>query len=116
MNALARLVSAALILVTAFAAAAESPPRRTLAAFESEAELGDWLEEMRKRAEPPARAKGSFGMADSATSSTPMQAAAPPAAPAPFGAKEAKAEESVTNIQTAGVDRVSLLSKPPEGP
>ena len=108
MNALARLVSAALLLAAAVPAAAEAPPRRALAAFESEAELRDWLEKLRKRVEPAARAKGALGMADSATSSTPMQAAAPPAAPA-AAAKEAKAEESVTNVQTAGVDEGGIV-------
>jgi hypothetical protein len=108
MNA-ARLLCTALLLALAVPAlAAESGPRPTLARFESEAELEAWLAKARKRAEPLPRSKGiTFGaMADSATAapqSVPAPAAAQPAA------KEAKAEESVTNVQTAGVDEGGIV-------
>ena len=98
-------VAAALLLATALPALSIEPgPRRSLAHFESEAELQDWLDRMKKRAEPPARAKSNAlgAMADMAT-------AAPQSPPAPAAAKEAKAEESVTNVQTAGVDEGGIV-------
>jgi hypothetical protein len=105
MNASARLLSAALLLGLAFhALSSEAPRRPSLARFESEAELKEWLEKMRKRAEPPARAKSAFGMADSSTLAQATPAPAAPAAAAPKAA-----EESVTNVQTAGVDEGGIV-------
>jgi hypothetical protein len=100
MNRFARpAFAAALLLAVAWpAVCADAAPRRTLARFESEAELREWLDRLRKRAEPPARAKGALSMGDSAVMA---QSAPMPAAPA--AGAEAKAEESVTNVQTAGV-------------
>ena len=104
-----------LALSTALLAAAlpvlsfPSGPRPTLARFESEAELREWLDKMKKRAEPPARAKSNTlgAMADMAQPQA--QSAPAPASPAAAVAKEAKAEESVTNVQTAGVDEGGIV-------
>ena len=65
----------------------------------------DMLEKARKRAQPPARAKSAFGMSDSA-----VMAQAAPAPAAPPAAKVAESgEESVTNVQTAGVDEGGIV-------
>jgi hypothetical protein len=86
-------------------ALAAEPPKRTLARFESEAELKDWLDQLKKRAEPPARAKGALGMADSAVMARahPLRLRPPPAA------AEKKAEDAITNVQTAGVDEGGIV-------
>lgn len=94
-------------LVLALPAAASDPaPRRTLVRFESESGLKDWLEQLKRKIPPPvARAKGLA--ADSAVQAlaSPAPASSPPAAKA-----EAKAaEESVTNVQTAGVDEGGIV-------
>lgn len=102
---------AALALAFLPAHAAEATPRKSLVRFQSESELRDWLDELKKKLpqQPPARAKG-FGLADSAAQSLAAPApAAPAAAAAPQAAKEAKAEESVTNVQTAGVDEGGIV-------
>jgi hypothetical protein len=101
-------VSAALLLAAALPAlSAEPGPRRTLARFESEAELREWLDKLKKRAEPPTRSKG-ITLGASADMATAAPQSAPAAAPA-MAAKEAKAEESVTNVQTAGVDEGGIV-------
>jgi hypothetical protein len=111
MNSLAR-IALAVALAAAFPvhAAPDAAPKRTLARFQSEAELKDWLDALKKRAEPPARAKGAFGMADSAVQSqgAPMAAAAP-AAPAPAAAEAKSEAESVTNVQVQGVDEGGIV-------
>ena len=105
---LLRIALAALFLGTPLVHAAAAKP--TLARFASESELRDWLEEL-KRKMPPApaqRAKGALGMADSITA--PMSAPAPASAPAALAKAEPKAaEESVTNVQTAGVDEGGIV-------
>ena len=95
--------AATIALSTGFAQAADLPaPRRTLTAFASEAELAElfqrWAEEAARRrdAEVQRRAQSSPGLA----------------APAPAAAKpamEAKAEDSVTNVQHAGVDEGGIV-------
>ncbi len=97
-------LAAALALTVAPTLAAETP-RRTLAHFESEAELRDWLDKLKKRAEPPTRAKGALGMADSAG----MAQSAPASAPASVAAEQSKTEESITNVQAAGVDEGGIV-------
>ena len=93
-------LAAALLAAAALpAAASEWAPRRTLARFESEVELRDWLVGMKKRAQPPARAK---------SNTLGAMAQAAPQAPAAV-AKDAKAEESVTNVQTTGVDEGGIV-------
>ena len=105
MNRLAPLaLASALALAFIVPAAAEALPKRTLARFESESELREWLEKLKKRAEPPARAKSALGMADSA-----MAPQTPIAAAAPAAASQAKSEESITNVQTAGVDEGGIV-------
>jgi hypothetical protein len=113
MKALPRLILAALLAAALPGLAlAEAAPKRTLARFASDAELTQWLDRLKKRAEPVARAKGALGMADSAVQlqATPM-ASAPPPASAPAGAKlaEARAEESITNVQVQGVDEGGIV-------
>ena len=92
------------------AAAAGSTPKKTLVRFQSEAELREWLDELKKKIPPApvARAKG-LGMADSTVQSMAAPAPAAPQAAAAGVAKEAKAEESVTNVQTAGVDEGGIV-------
>ena len=106
MNFTRPALAAALAVALALPAyASESTSKRGLARFESEAELKDWLDKLRKRAEPPARAKGAFGMADSAVQAQ----SAPMAAAAPAVAAEKKAEDSITNVQTQGVDEGGVV-------
>jgi hypothetical protein len=105
-----RLAAAAALLAAALPAlSSESTPRATLARFESEAQLREWLDTMKRRAQPPARAKSNTlgAMADMAPA--PAQSAPASAPPAAGVAKEAKAEESVTNVQTAGVDEGGIV-------
>lgn len=98
---LAAVLAACLPL--AAGAAPEAAPKRTLARFESETELRQWLEQVRKRREPGRRAKAF--MADSAVQAP----TAPPAPAAALAAGSVKAEESVTNVQTAGVDEGGIV-------
>lgn len=100
---LAAVLAACLPL--AAGAAPEAAPKRTLARFESETELRQWLEQVRKRREPGRRAKAF--MADSAVQAP----TAPPAPAAALAAGSVKAEESVTNVQTAGVDEGGIDRK-----
>ncbi|MFO0564627.1 MAG: beta-propeller domain-containing protein [Polyangiaceae bacterium] len=87
-------------------AAARHPSKKTLAPFASEAELREFLEGKAKaaRATPATSAPGSYGYAGEAEASAPAQAAQPSAAPT-----EAKASESVTNTQHAGVDEGGIV-------
>ncbi|HEY4375256.1 MAG TPA: beta-propeller domain-containing protein [Burkholderiales bacterium] len=109
---LAALLCATLFANTCLAATPVQPaPRKTLTAFSSDAELAAWLAKWH----PPARAQPSMsGMAnDAAAQSAP---GAPPPAPMAMAApaKEAKSaakdeQESVTNVQTAGVDEGGIV-------
>ena len=89
-------------------ATSATAPSKTLVPFESESELKDWLGQLKKKMPPPvARAS----VADSAMgnlASTPAPAAAPPAQA--MAKSEAKAaDESVTNVQTQGVDEGGIV-------
>lgn len=111
MPRLAPLALALLVAIGPAAAFAADAPKRTLTAFSSESELKDWLDKLKRRMEPPAsRAKSALGMADSATMAQGAPApAAAPAAAAPTAAAEKKAEESITNVQTQGVDEGGIV-------
>ena len=105
---------AAALLCTGLATAAPSPahaPQKTLTAFASEAELAElfkrWAEDYRKRQEAQARARRDAGVAQEAMASKPGQA--PAAAPATAGALAKSAEDSVTNVQHAGVDEGGIV-------
>jgi len=97
-STLLRLCLAVVVAVgPCFAHAVETAPRPTLASFKSEAELKTWLEDLRKRLEPVRRKEEHL-----AFKSAPMAA---PASPAAQGMADGKlAAESITNVQTAGVD------------
>jgi len=92
------------------AAAPSSPhaPRKTLAAFASEEELADlfrgWAEEHRKRMAAERRGRREFAPSQD------MSAAKPASAPQALAAAGvAKAAESVTNVQHAGVDEGGIV-------
>ena len=88
-------LAAALALALALPAAHAADSKRTLARFESESELKEWMAMLRKRLEPPAmRAQG---------------AASPPAPAAAAKQKLAKEEDSITNVQSAGVDEGGIV-------
>ena len=105
--ALAALVAASAPLA---AAPASTTPRKTLTAFASEQELADlfkrWTDEAARRREEQRalRAQSAQGLFSQAAPS------AAPAAPA-MAAKEAAAskDESVTNVQHAGVDEGGIV-------
>ncbi|MGH2670956.1 MAG: beta-propeller domain-containing protein, partial [bacterium] len=105
-----------LLLAAAFLAALAAPPavgavstapRKTLTAFASEKELADlfrgWAEEYRRRQEEARARRDAQGSADAAQG--PMSAA-PAAAKSALGGM---AEESVTNVQHAGVDEGGIV-------
>jgi hypothetical protein len=108
-------IAAALALHAGLAAAASAPlapphaSQKTLTAFASEAELAElfkgWAEAYRKRQEAQARSRRDSGVAQA-----PMAAksALAEAAPATAGAL-AKTEDSVTNVQHAGVDEGGIV-------
>ncbi|MBI1890501.1 MAG: beta-propeller domain-containing protein [Burkholderiales bacterium] len=97
------------------AAALEQPRKKTLTAFSSEAELRDLFKTMaetmqrneRRSKYAPSGAVGA--LADAAPQSAPMTAAPSPAPAAGAAKSLAKAEESVTNTQTAGVDEGGIV-------
>ena len=102
MNRFRTLALAAFVALALPAAALSPPPAapRTLVAFKDETELKAWLERERKRQEPELRrAMGTALVADA------FVAQAPAASPAPAKTKE----ESVTNMQTAGVDEGGIV-------
>ncbi len=93
-------LAAVLALAISFAApAADTAPKRTLKAFASEAELAalfkGWQEQYRRR-QAEARARPDAPVLGAASKATPLAAA--PAA-----------EESVTNVQHAGVDEGGIV-------
>ena len=114
MNRLHRLCTALLLAVIPICALASSAPepKRTLARFESEAELQEWLAKLRKQIESTRRARQKSA-ADMAVASSPAPAPPPAAAlamaPAKSEAAGKIAEESVTNVQTAGVDEGGIV-------
>jgi hypothetical protein len=93
---------------TAADAAVSTAPRKTLTAFASEKELAGlfrgWAEEHRRREEARARREAQ-GIADAAQG--PVSVA--PIAPAAKSALAGAAEESVTNVQHAGVDEGGIV-------
>ena len=105
MKKLARLALAAVLGLSFAHAGAADAPRRTLARFETEEELGAWLDKLKRRSEPAQRAKSTFGAADAMA---PQAATASPPVPA-AAAAQAKAEESITNVQAAGVDEGGIV-------
>jgi hypothetical protein len=105
MRRLTRITLALCLALGSLHSTAADPPRKALTAFANETELKDWLDKLKRRAEPPTRAKGALAMTDSAVAQS-APAAAPPS---PSAAKEQKAEESVTNVQTQGVDEGGIV-------
>jgi hypothetical protein len=99
----------ALAFATQALAAPAPAPKRTLTAFSSEAELSalfrDWAEEYRRRMERERRSRGDAGQGMAAKE----MASAPAALAAPQAAKSAAADESVTNVQHAGVDEGGIV-------
>jgi uncharacterized secreted protein with C-terminal beta-propeller domain len=101
-------IAAALLCAGAAAPApgANPAPHKTLTAFASEQELSDlfkrWAEDYRRRMAEQRRS------AASAPSAAAMEAAPAAAAPAALGAARS-ADESVTNVQHAGVDEGGIV-------
>jgi Beta propeller domain len=96
------LALTALSATAAAAAEATLAPKRTLAHFESEEELKVWLEKLRKRFQEQQR------LQTTRVQSAPAMASL--ASPAPAEPKsDAYADESVTNVQTAGVDEGGIV-------
>jgi hypothetical protein len=111
MNLPRRLALAVVLAAAACSAAALTPtPRKSLPAFESEAELRAWIDKLKEKAKeaPARRAQMAGGMADNMIT-MPASAAPPPAAQALAKAEPAAAAESVTNVQTAGVDEGGIV-------
>ena len=104
-------IAAALLTAGAAAAApgASPAPHKTLTAFASEQELSDlfkrWAEDYQRRIAERRRAARSDA---SPPSSLAMEAAPMAAAPAAAGAAKS-ADESVTNVQHAGVDEGGIV-------
>lgn len=101
--ALAACLAAALSAAAASAAPADTAPRKTLAAFASEQELAElftrWAAEAHRRRDEQRMRAQAQGLA---------QAPAPAAAPAKAAEAAAK-DESVTNVQHAGVDEGGIV-------
>jgi hypothetical protein len=100
-------VLAAAFFCAGLATAAPTSSRaqqKTLPAFASEQELSDlfkgWAEEFRKRQEVQARARRDLGQA--------QEMAAKPAS-APMALAKSSANESITNVQHAGVDEGGIV-------
>jgi hypothetical protein len=106
------LIAAAALLGACAAGgpAGAAAPQRTLTAYSSEAEfetaLERWRAESRRRQEA-----GRRQMADQMVQSAPAPMAAAPAAPAAAKAEADKASESITNVQTAGVDEGGIVKR-----
>ena len=118
-----KLLPLAALLCTALLAgacqaspAANTVPRKTLTAFSSDAELAAWLAKarpVRNRAQGGYAQGNGMAMDSIAAEAAPMAAAPPAAAPAQSMAKASVASkdeaESVTNVQTAGVDEGGIV-------
>jgi hypothetical protein len=94
------------------AASAATAPRRTLAHFASEAELKEYLDKLRQRYEEALREQAKTNPDLPVGGAAKMAPAAPmaSAAPAPQAMKaEPAAGESVTNVQTQGVDEGGIV-------
>ncbi|MGK5072733.1 beta-propeller domain-containing protein [Janthinobacterium sp. ZB1P44] len=99
------------LLLSAGSHAAGTAPRKTLAPFASEHALSSYLQQLQARQETLLREQRQL---QRATSQYAAAAPAPPPAPAPMVAKaapaaSAEAAESVTNVQTAGVDEGGIV-------
>jgi hypothetical protein len=84
--------------------------QKTLTAFASEQELADlfkgWAEEYRKRQEAQARSRRDAGQAQDMVAKSEVAAAAPAS---PGALAKSSANESVTNVQHAGVDEGGIV-------
>jgi len=92
---------AAFTALSGGAAQAAAPDGKSLRAFASQDELNAWLQEKKKLYEQQRKSRETV-MANKA-------AAAPAASPAPALAQADAAGESVTNVQTAGVDEGGIV-------
>ncbi|SDA50123.1 MULTISPECIES: beta-propeller domain-containing protein [unclassified Janthinobacterium] len=99
------------LLLSAASHAAGTAPRKTLAPFASEQALSNYLRQLQARQAALQREQRQLQRATAQS-----MAAAPPAAPAPMVAKaapapaaSAEAAESVTNVQTTGVDEGGIV-------
>ncbi|MFY9316674.1 MAG: beta-propeller domain-containing protein [Burkholderiales bacterium] len=109
-KALSALAAAFLCAGIATAAPTSShASHKALTAFASEAELAElfkgWAEEYRKRREAEARSRRDAGQAQGMALKSEVAAAAPATA----GALAKAAEDSVTNVQHAGVDEGGIV-------
>ncbi|KAB8053969.1 hypothetical protein GCN78_05220 [Janthinobacterium rivuli] len=101
------------LLLSAGSHAAETAPRKTLAPFASEQALSSYLQQLQARQAALLREQRQLQRATSQYAAQSM-AAPPPAPAAPMMAKaapaaSAEAAESVTNVQTAGVDEGGIV-------
>ena len=99
------------LLLSAGSHAAGTAPRKTLAPFASEQALSSYLQQLQARQAALLREQQKLQRATAQYMAT---APAPPPAPAPMVAKaapaaSAEAAESVTNVQTAGVDEGGIV-------
>lgn len=99
------------LLLSAGSHAAGTAPRKTLAPFASEQALSSYLQQLQARQAALQREQQKL---QRATAQYMAPAPAPPPAPAPMVAKaapaaSAEAAESVTNVQTAGVDEGGIV-------
>lgn len=99
------------LLLSAGSHAADMAARKTLAPFASEQALSSYLQQLQAR--QAALLQERQKQQQSLQRATAQYMAAPPAAPAPMAAevaaKSADAAESVTNVQTAGVDEGGIV-------
>ncbi|AYM78537.1 hypothetical protein D9M09_24115 [Janthinobacterium agaricidamnosum] len=99
------------LLLSAGSHAAGTAPRKTLAPFASEQALSSYLQQLQARQAALLREQQKLQRATAQSMAAPP---APPPAPAPMVAKtapaaSAEAAESVTNVQTAGVDEGGIV-------
>ena len=90
------------LLLSAGSHAADTAPRKTLPAFASEQALSSYLQQLQARQAALQREQQKLQRATAQFMSAPMVAKAAPAA-------SAEAAESVTNVQTAGVDEGGIV-------
>jgi hypothetical protein len=112
----ALLLAAAVAHPASATSTAPTAPRKTLPAFASEQELADlfkgWAEEHRKRQEAQARSRRDSGPSGLVHKEIAAQApaAAPQALASAAGAAKS-ADESITNVQHAGVDEGGIVKQ-----
>ena len=100
------------LLLSAGCHATDTAPRKTLAPFASEQALSAYLQQLQARQAALLRERQQLQRATSPyaaqyVATAPVPPSAPP--PAPIAAKTAPAAESVTNVQTAGVDEGGIV-------